>query len=77
MQWHAEFVAAMPDLKFDSDTTRGRIRGMLGVMVFYMINPDEGDFVCKCPEAAYCFEQCLKYTPNRMTDIGSYLKMVE
>lgn len=76
MQWHAEFVAAMPGLKFDSDATRGRIWGMLGVMIYYMINPNASYFHTKCPEAAYCFEQCLKYTPDRVTDIGSHLERV-
>jgi hypothetical protein len=75
MQWHADFVAAMP-VRFDSDSTRGRIWGMLGVMIYYLINSDHTDFCHKCPEAAYCFEQCLKYTHNRVTDIGSYLERV-
>ena len=77
IQWHTKFVADMPDMKFDSDKTRGRIWGMLGIMIYYMINPSDSSIYKKCAEAAYCYEQCLKYTPERMTDIGRYLKMVK
>ncbi|HEY4662500.1 MAG TPA: hypothetical protein VIH07_02345 [Candidatus Humimicrobiaceae bacterium] len=77
IQWHAKFVDDMPDMKFDSDKTRGRIWGMLGTMIYYMFNPMHSTFSDKCAEAAYCYEQCLKYTPERMTDIGTYLKRVK
>jgi len=77
IKWHAKFVADMPKMKFDSDKTRGNVWGMLGTMIYYMINPKDISIYKKCPEAAYCYEQCLKYTPERMINIGQYLKMVK
>jgi hypothetical protein len=73
IQWHQEFVTAMPDLAFDSDATRGRVWGMLGIMIYYLRNPKTSVITLGCPEAAYCFEQCLQSTPGR-DDIRGYLK---
>jgi len=79
IQWHRSFVAAMPELKFASDKERGHAWAMLGTLIFYFLNPEQR-FMYKediehCPEAVYCYEQCLKYTPDR-TDIQKYLRSV-
>jgi len=65
IQWHGEFVAAMPDLKFSSDQERGDVWGMLGTLIYYFLNPDRGGIYGSCPEAEHCYEQCLKLTPDR------------
>jgi len=65
IQWHREFVAAMPELKFRSDQERGDVWGMLGTLIYYFLNPDRSDIYGGCPEAEHCYEQCLKYTPDR------------
>jgi hypothetical protein len=65
IQWHREFVAAMPELKFRSDQERGDVWGMLGTLIYYFLNPDRSDIYGSCPEAEHCYEQCLKYTPDR------------
>jgi len=77
IKWHVKFVADMPNMKFDSDKTRGNVWGMLGTMIYYMINPGDTSIYKKCSEAAYCYEQCLKYTPERMIDIGQYLERIK
>lgn len=75
IQWHRDFVAAMPELSFGSDEQRGDTWAMLGTLIFYFLNPEETMIYGQCPEAAYCYEQCLKYTPDRI-DVQHYLKAV-
>jgi hypothetical protein len=74
-QWHAEFVAAMPNLKFNSKKKRGWIWYILGVTIYKVINPDAGGFNRNCPEAAYCFEQAMKDPPDDIS-ISYYLNGV-
>ncbi len=74
--WHREFVVAMPTLEFQSDETRGDVWGMLGTLIYYFKNPNDTFFSEECEEAAYCFEQCLKYTPKRV-DVQAHLRMVK
>jgi len=75
IQWHHDFVSAMPELKFASDHERGATWEMLGTLIFYFLNPQVSTIRGKCPEAAYCYVQCLKYTPDR-EDIQDCLKRV-
>jgi len=75
IQWHRDFVAAMPKLKFGSDEERGHTWAMLGTLIFYFLNPQKSIIAGQCPEAAHCYEQCLKYTPNR-DDIQRPLEQV-
>lgn len=74
--WHREFVAAMPSLKFSSDRERGDAWGMLGTLIYYFTNPEASDFYKECEEAAYCYEQCLRRTPER-DDIRRHLDSVK
>ena len=67
IQWHSQFVqACMPSSKFGSDEERGNAWSMLGTLIYYFLARDRGTTVGGFPEAAYCFEQCLKYTPHRV-----------
>jgi hypothetical protein len=75
IQWYREFVAAMPELSFGSDDERGVAWGMLGTLIYYFLHPQETSIFEKCPEAAYCYERCLEYTPDRV-DIRAYLETV-
>jgi len=74
--WLREFVAAMPSLKFSSDSERGDAWGILGTLIYYFTNPEASDFYKECEEAAYCYEQCLLYTPER-DDIRRNLESVK
>lgn len=76
IQWHRSFVEAMPNLQFGSAQDRGHTWAMLGTLIYYFLNPQRSSFSAKCPEAAYCFEQCLKCTPNRQ-DIRNHLEQVK
>jgi hypothetical protein len=76
IEWHREFVTVMPGLQFQSDEKRGDMWGMLGILIYYFKNPNDTFFSEECEEAAYCFEQCLKYTPKR-EDIKANLRMVK
>jgi len=74
--WHREFAAAMRSLKFSSDRERGDAWGMLGTLIYYFKNPEASDFYKECEEAAYCYEQCLRCTPER-DDIRRHLDSVK
>jgi len=74
--WHRDFVAAMPSLPFPSDRERGDVWAMLGTLIYYFKNPETSSIYKECEEAAYCYEQCLRYTPERY-DIQSHLKSVK
>jgi len=75
IQWHRDFVAALPELNLGSDEERGHTWAMLGTLIFYFLNPQKATITGKCPEAGHCYEQCLKYTPDR-DDIRGYLEKV-
>lgn len=65
IQWHREFIAAMPEFKFKSDQEKGDVWGMLGTLIYYFLNPDRSDIYGGCPEAEHCYEECLKLRPDR------------
>jgi len=65
IQWHREFVAVMPQLEFKSEGEKGQAWELLGTIIFYLLNPGKQSFNVKCPEAAYCYEQCLKLRPDK------------
>jgi len=73
--WHRAFVAAMPTLPFDSDRERGHTWAMLGTLIYYYENPDRSTIDRPCPQAAHCYAECLKYTPER-DDVAEYLALV-
>jgi HEAT repeat protein len=64
IEWHRQFVAAMPELEFESDDKRARAWSMLGSLIYYLLNPDEMNMMRPCPEAAHCFEQAVKVAPD-------------
>jgi len=64
-QWHREFVAAMPQMKFKSESEKGQAWELLGTIIYYILNPGKQSLDVKCPEAAYCYEQCLKLRPDK------------
>jgi len=65
IKWHRQFVAAMPQLKFNSESEKGQAWELLGTIIYYLLNPGNQSFNVKCPEAAYCYEQCLKLRPEK------------
>ena len=65
IRWHREFVAAMPQLKFKSEGEKGQAWELLGTIIWYLLNPGNQSFNVKCPEAAYCYEECLKLRPDK------------
>lgn len=48
---------------------------MLGTLIYYYLNPNKSTIDSLCPEAAYCYAHCLRYTPDR-NDIAEYLAQV-
>jgi hypothetical protein len=74
--WHRALVAAMPSLPFDSDRERGHTWAMLGTLIYYYENPNRSTIDRPCPQAAHCYTECLKYTPER-DDIAEYLALVQ
>lgn len=75
IKWYHRFIEALPQLRFSSNEQKGDAFAMLGTVIYYLLHPDHSDFYDRCPEAAFCYEQCLKFNPQR-TDVNSFLKEV-
>jgi len=75
IRWARELAQAMPGLAFDSDEEKGYTWGVLGTLIFYLLNPDKRNIEGECPEAARAFEESLKYKADQ-PHIEAFLKQV-
>jgi len=66
----------METLNFSSTNDKLHAWRMLGILLYYLNNPDDNGFYSKCEEAEYCFREYLAIKPDE-ADIKKLLDSVK
>lgn len=76
ISWLRKLKNQMTELKFTSTEDKLHAWRMLGIMLYYLENPDATSFYKECEDAAYCFEQYLTIKPDE-NDIKDMLDRIK
>lgn len=76
LAWLSKYKERMETLAFDSTDEKLHAWRMLGILIYYLNNPDDTSFYNECDDAADCFERYLSIKPDEK-DIKDMLSSIK